>query len=224
MRLIRSFIENIGIKTYIGLHIYLHRKGILPLSRNFGSERGNPVGRYYVETFLRRNSQYIIGRCLEFGEARYKSYFFNAEQYEVISIIDGPDVDYVADIHDAKSLPNIVFDSIICTQVFEHLAYPEKAAFSLFNLLKPNGVLLFTAPFTNQVHYCPTDYHRFTPECCRLILENAGFRIEEIDFGGNCMVCTGSLMGMVTEDFKKYDLEYQDPIYPYNILIRARHP
>lgn len=218
-------IKKLFLKIYCHLHKYLHRNGILPLSRNFGVERGTPVGRYYIDKFIVSNCNTVSGDFLEFGAvARYKKYFNKHISYDTISIFDEEGITYVADIHNISELPDKKFDCIVCTQVFEHLKSPETAALSLYYLLKEKGVLLFTAPFINNVHGCPSDYRRFTVEGCRFILESAGFNIEYIDFGGNCMVSTGSLLGMVVEDFSSEDLSFKDEIYPYNILIRASKP
>src|SRR5262249_24270557 len=116
------------------------------------------------------------------------------------------------------------FDAVVCVQVFEHLVYPERAANSLFRIMSPGAVLLLTAPFINPVHYVPTDFRRFTPECLEMTLRDAGFVVELVDFGGNSLVGTGSLLGMVQEDFTTRELDAKDPVYPYNVLIRARKP
>jgi SAM-dependent methyltransferase len=211
-------------KLYIQIHRFFHVIHVLPYSRNFGLERGSPVGRYYVEKFLRENADSISGRCLEFGDPRYKSYFPKAREYEITDVVKRPGVTYVCDIHDPVGMPKNHFNAVICTQVFEHLAYPEKAAKSLFELMAPGGVLLLTAPFINPVHYVPTDFRRFTPECLDMILREAGFHVEIVSFGGNSLVGTGSLLGMVQEDFSVAELEKKDPIYPYNVLVKARKP
>jgi len=211
-------------KSYIYFYRFLHRVGVLPISRTFGAERGTPIGRYYIDLFLKKHSTTIKGRCLEFGGTTYKSYFPKAEQYEVISIQEGPGIDYVGDVHDINALPIGIFDSIICTQVFEHLSHPHIASKSLYSMMKPGGVLLFTVPFINNIHYSPTDFYRFTPDGCRLILEEAGFVIDDIDYGGNSLVSVGSLLGMVAEDFTKEELNIKDSIYPYNNLIKAIKP
>lgn len=211
-------------RIYILHHRLMHRIGVLPFDRDFGDSRGTPVGRYYVEKFLRENADQVRGRCLEFGDPRYKSYFPAAEKYEVVSIKPGPGVDYVCDIHDPKGLPEGEYDSIVCTQVFEHLARPELAAQSLYRLLKPGGVLLLTAPFLNPVHGLPLDFRRFTPNALELILQDAGLVVDSIDFGGNSNVSLGSMLGMVQEDFTTKELEIKDPVYPYNCLIRAHRP
>jgi SAM-dependent methyltransferase len=211
-------------KLYIQIHRFFHAINVLPYSRSFGLERGSPVGRYYVEKFLRENADHIAGRCLEFGEPRYRSYFPKATKYEITDVVSRPGVHYVCDIHEPQGLPRNHFDAVICTQVFEHLAHPEKAAKSLFEVMAPGGVLLLTAPFINPVHYVPTDFRRFTPECLEMMIKEAGFRVEIASFGGNSLVGTGSLLGMVQEDFSVAELEKKDPVYPYNILIRARKP
>jgi SAM-dependent methyltransferase len=210
--------------SYILHHRLLHRIGVLPFDRDFGSSRGTPIGRYYVEKFLRENADRVRGRCLEFGDARYKALFTGAEKYEVVNIKPGPGVDYVCDIHDTRSMPQETFDTIICTQVFEHLAWPEKAAVSLYGLLRPGGLLLLTAPFLNPVHGLPADFRRFTPGGLDLILRGAGFVMDSVDFGGNSSVGLGSLLGMVTEDFTTTELDVKDPVYPYNCLLRGHRP
>lgn len=220
----KAIIRYALFRFYIQIHRFFHAIHVLPYSRNFGLERGSPVGRYYVEKFLRENADYIVGRCLEFGEPRYKPYFPKVREYEITDVVQRPGVKYVCDIHEPQGMPKNHFNAVICTQVFEHLAYPEKAAKSLFEIMAPGGVLLLTAPFINPVHYVPTDFRRFTPECLDMIIKDAGFNVEIVSFGGNSLVGTGSLLGMVQEDFSVAELEAKDPIYPYNILIRARKP
>jgi len=220
----KAIIRYALFRFYIQIHRFFHAIHVLPYSRNFGLERGSPVGRYYVEKFLRENADHIAGRCLEFGEPRYKPYFPKVREYEITDVVQRPGVKYVCDIHEPQGMPKNHFNAVICTQVFEHSAYPEKAAKSLFEIMAPGGVLLLTAPFINPVHYVPTDFRRFTPECLDMIIKDAGFNVEIVSFGGNSLVGTGSLLGMVQEDFSVAELEAKDPIYPYNILIRARKP
>lgn len=216
-----KIVKRLIVMLYIYLYRYLNNNNVLPLSKKFGIERGTPIGRYYIDKFLKEHSSSIRGRCLEFGNPTYKSYFPNASKYEIISVREDPNVDIVADVHNSSSLPVEIYDSIICTQVFEHLSHPHIAAKSLYSMMKPGGVLLFTVPFINNIHYSPGDYYRFTPDACKQILEDAGFLIEVIDFGGNAMVSIGSLLGMVAEDFTEEELRMKDSVYPYNNLVKA---
>ena len=43
----------------------------VPISLDFGHDRGSPVDRYYIEGFLRRNQADIRGRVLEVGDDEY---------------------------------------------------------------------------------------------------------------------------------------------------------
>ena len=38
---------------------------LIPASRTFGSERGKPIDRFYIEKFLEENKEYILGDTLE---------------------------------------------------------------------------------------------------------------------------------------------------------------
>src|SRR6185503_1474005 len=46
-----------------------------PVSRTFGYDRGLPVDRYYIESFLERNRRDIDGRTLEIGDDEYTRRF-----------------------------------------------------------------------------------------------------------------------------------------------------
>ena len=57
-----------------------------------------------------------------------------------------------------------------------------------------------------------------------MLLEDAGFIVDELDFGGNSLVSTGSLMGMIQADFSTRELDEKDAVYPWNILARVHRP
>jgi len=56
-RLPSRLIKLVLFRAYILFHRWLHRIGVLPFSRTFGYERGTPVGRFYVDAFLRRRGE-----------------------------------------------------------------------------------------------------------------------------------------------------------------------
>lgn len=49
------------------------------------------------------------------------------------------------------------FDAILCSEVLEHVPEPTHALDEFTRLLKPDGVLILTAPFSSNVHMAP--YH-----------------------------------------------------------------
>jgi SAM-dependent methyltransferase len=53
-------------------------------------------------------------------------------------------------------------DAIICTEVLEHLLFPQKVVGESYRLLRPRGVLIMSMPFLYQEHGDSNDYQRFT--------------------------------------------------------------
>lgn len=55
-----------------------------------------------------------------------------------------------------------VFDTIVCSEVIEHLHSPQSAVKNMFDSLKPGGKLIVTIPFIFPIHADPHDYVRYT--------------------------------------------------------------
>ncbi len=66
-------------------------------------------------------------------------------------------LDYIGNIWDIAEKDGF-FDAILCTEVLEHIPYPEKTIQEFSRLLKPGGTLLLTAPFCSIPHMEPY-YH-----------------------------------------------------------------
>ena len=61
--------------------------------------------------------------------------------------------DYVCEILDLN--PEINFDVILCTEVFEHIPDPIRALEKLSNITKPGGTIIITVPFLSLMHQSP---------------------------------------------------------------------
>ena len=62
-------------------------------------------------------------------------------------------------------------DCIKCTELLEHVEYPEKVLDEISRILKPGGALILSVPFSVEIHSDPYDFHRFTDEKLRRMLE-----------------------------------------------------
>lgn len=78
---------------------------------------------------------------------------------------------------DAHQLPfgGDTFDSVLCTEVLEHLREPREAMREIYRVLKNGGSLLLTTPFQYQAHQRPFDFFRFTYDGLDLMSREAGF-------------------------------------------------
>lgn len=78
------------------------------------------------------------------------------------------------------------FDAIMCTEVFEHIPYPEKAVKEFSRILKKKGTLILTVPFAALTHFAPyffsNGYSRYWYE---KVLADYGFKILEMKYNGN---------------------------------------
>jgi len=75
--------------------------------------------------------------------------------------------------------PDNVFDSVLATQVFEHVFNPQAFMKELNRVLKPGGKLLLTVPFVWDEHEQPYDFARYSSFGIASILKTNGFRILE---------------------------------------------
>lgn len=70
---------------------------------------------------------------------------------------DTSQIDLVCDITQIPE-PDSSFDAVLCSEVLEHLPDPLKALDEFSRLLKPDGILILTAPFASMVHFAPYHY------------------------------------------------------------------
>lgn len=80
-----------------------------------------------------------------------------------------PDHDICVDVLDRQ------FDVIIADNVWEHLAYPYRAAKHVAQMLKPGGYFINITPFLIRYHPIPLDCTRWTETGMMHFLEEAGF-------------------------------------------------
>jgi len=104
------------------------------------------------------------------------------------------DYDYVIDLNEYpcypdafkinnnfEEYPKLQFNVMFCLEVMEYIYNPVDAIYNLFEMLKKGGTLYITFPTTYPVHNpYNNDYLRYTKFGAIKLLEEAGFKIEEI--------------------------------------------
>jgi SAM-dependent methyltransferase len=86
----------------------------------------------------------------------------------------------VSIIGDARTLGigDATVDTVLCTEVLEHLNEPQNAIDEMFRVLRPGGELLLTTRFLFPLHDAPDDYFRYTKYGLRHLLRR--FEILEL--------------------------------------------
>ncbi len=90
-------------------------------------------------------------------------------------------------LYDGTRLPfeDESFDTVISVQVLEHTPDPHALVADMARVLRRDGLLILSAPFSFRLHEQPHDYFRFTPHGLQVLCERAGLEIVEIHPHGN---------------------------------------
>ena len=101
----------------------------------------------------------------------------------------GPDV-----WGDALALPFAprTFDTVLCSQVLEHVPEPGHACEEMARVLRHGGYLILTAPHIWGIHEAPRDFYRYTPYGLRYLAERAGLAVVEIRALGGYWITAGA--------------------------------
>ncbi|HRF81361.1 MAG TPA: methyltransferase domain-containing protein, partial [Flavobacteriales bacterium] len=73
------------------------------------------------------------------------------------------------------------FDTIILSDVLEHIRKPEALVKEMYRILAPGGQVIMNVPFYYGLHEQPFDYYRYTQFALRAITEDAGFAVVELE-------------------------------------------
>lgn len=134
---------------------------------------------------------HINGRVLDLGAgmAKYRVIIKkNATDYVACDIKKNENIDIVCDVTNLNFPPES-FDTVISTQVFEHIGNPFIVAKEIKKVLKTDGNAIITAPFMFPFHADPKDNFRFSKEGLEEIFRSVGFEIIDSGiYGGFFMV------------------------------------
>jgi len=199
-----------------------------PVSRDWGFDRGMPVDRFYIETFLQRHSEDIHGRVLEVADNAYTRRFggTKVERSDILQPVPGdPRATFIADLGTGDGVQDGLFDCVICTQTLQFIYNVHQAVASLHRLLRPGGVLLITVPGISQISREDMertgDYWRFTTASLeRLLIETFGDHVSVASVG-NVYAATAFLQGVAVEELDRSFLLQADAQFQMMLLGRA---
>jgi len=84
----------------------------------------------------------------------------------------------------ALSFEDNTFDTVFSTQVIEHVDDPFKMLAEAARVLKKNGYLILSAPFSWELHEEPYDFYRYTKYGLESMLVKNGFELIKIKANG----------------------------------------
>jgi SAM-dependent methyltransferase len=201
-----------------------------PISREYGFDRGRPIDRHYIETFLARHAADVAGHVLEIKDDGYTRRF-GAERVVRSDVLcleaDDPHATIVGDLVSAEHIPSDTFDCAIVTQTLQLILDVGAALRTIHRILKPGGVLLATVPGMSQTSPHADWGERwawgFTRVSARGLVAGAfpGGSVE-VEAFGNVLTSIASLHGLSAEELRPEELDHHDPEYQLSIGIRVR--
>ena len=136
--------------------------------------------------------QHTRGRLLDLGCGRMPLYQVYGPRCEWVVGADWPMSPHPLDHHDvvcdlSRPLPFAEgsFDTVLLTDVLEHIADPTQLVAEIGRVLAPGGCLIATVPFMYWIHEAPHDYHRYTEYALKRFARSAGLDVAYLQpYGG----------------------------------------
>jgi SAM-dependent methyltransferase len=198
--------------------------GVTPVSRRWGSDRGTPVDRHYIEAFLKEHGADVRGRVLEIMDSSYTSRFgVDVERIDVLDMDpDNRHATIVADLSQAGNVPSDQFDCFVLTQTLQFILDLRGALAHAHRILRPGGVLLATVPAVSRIDDNYADYWRLTARSAEALFEDAfGPGQVTVRSYGNVLAAVAFLHGIASEELSPRKLHDHDPLYPVLVTVRA---
>jgi glycosyltransferase involved in cell wall biosynthesis/SAM-dependent methyltransferase len=200
-----------------------------PISQCFGFDRGLPLDRHYIESFLAEHSHEICGHVLEIGDDEYSRRFGGSRvtKQDVLHVEPGfPGATIIANLASAPEIPDGRFDCIILTQTLHYIFDLQGAIATLHRILKPGGTLLATLPGISRL--CTdqadkrSDCWRFTESSAeRLFSRSFGSSVVAVRSYGNVLAAISFLEGLAAHELRRHELDHHDPHFPVTIAVTA---
>jgi SAM-dependent methyltransferase len=142
---------------------------------------GAAVGRW-----LAGQAPLVRGRLLDLGCGNQPFRPWYAPKVREIVAADAAPIPGVLRVDLARPLPFGAesFDTVLCTQVLEHVENVETAMAEIARVLRPGGHALVTVPFLYPTHEAPYDFWRCTHQGLAGLVRRHGLQVVALDAQG----------------------------------------
>lgn len=164
----------------------------------------------------------MSGSLLDIGAGEKKRYIQLFSQVDDYRTLD-TNADFKPDIvGSAEEIPleDAGIDSVLCTQVLEHVPHPDKALKEIARVLRTGGKVIITIPQWNELHEEPHDYFRYTCFGIRKLCEEAGLTVIDVQQRGGYHACLAQMrIRHMIDLFRPYERKWLLPfLMPLSFL------
>lgn len=132
--------------------------------------------------------EFAKGKLLDLGCGNaplYGTYFPLVERVTLAdwgsSLHKNRHLDVECDITKKLPFKNNCFDTIVLSDVLEHIPNPNHLMSEINRILKPNGTVLMNVPFFYWLHEVPHDYYRYTEFMLQKMVEDQGMKTIKLE-------------------------------------------
>jgi SAM-dependent methyltransferase len=165
---------------------YIYRKGKLVASRNLKEVKaGSRLVADIIASFYDANiPQYATGRLIDLGCGKvplfeaYKKYVTDNICVDWKNTAHKNEyLDFECDLTKKMPFQDNEFNTLILSDVLEHIPQPEKLWHEMHRIMTPKGKIILNVPFCYALHEEPHDYYRYTEHALRRFAEQSNFDI-----------------------------------------------
>ncbi|RLS33752.1 MAG: class I SAM-dependent methyltransferase [Planctomycetota bacterium] len=153
---------------------------VSPTSRLFG----DLIAAWY-ETFIPGHAS---GHLLDLGCGKVPFYGTYREFVDEVTCVDWANsshpckhLDLSVDLTGTLPFSDGSFDTVLLSDVLEHIPTPEYTCREIARVLKPGGTLMMNVPFFYWLHEEPYDFHRYTEHALSRLMTISGMEVVRID-------------------------------------------
>lgn len=193
-----------------------------PISRQFGTERGTPIDRYYIEKFLEEYKHLVKGDVLEIEDNTY-SLRYGEERLTRSIVMDvgnrGEGISFNGNLETGEGIQDELADCFILTQTLMYLFDLKSTAHNISRLLKRGGTALVTCSGISQnSRRCMDAYgccFNFNVDALRKMFSSEpDLEVTECGSYGNVKTVMAHISGLCREDLDIRDFQENDKYYP----------
>jgi SAM-dependent methyltransferase len=147
---------------------------------------------------------HVRGRVLDLGCGNVPFYEAYRDLADSVTCVDWEGslhgrrhIDLYCDLTQPLPFAGDSFETIILSDVLEHLPEPEKCWLEMNRLLTPGGKVLLNVPFSYRLHEEPHDFYRYTRFALERFAHQSGFEVVRLEPVGGLVECFVSLMSEV---------------------------
>jgi SAM-dependent methyltransferase len=89
-------------------------------------------------------------------------------------------IDITSDLNERLPVESMQFDTVLLTDVLEHVSAPGSLLAEINRVLRPSGKLIGSVPFMYWLHEEPFDHYRYTEHGLRKLIEGSGLYLQHL--------------------------------------------